>query len=135
APCTLAFRTRFEEHLLTRVAFDPKLLEAIPGQFVVELFRSLGKAKINKLRRSATAKVNQDSLEGVPLPTMAEILQVMGPPSESDTANELRLWRYEFNFFNPENGDLAGQFRLVFKTDSDDLQQQIWGFEISGRAR
>ncbi|MDQ8203926.1 hypothetical protein [Pelagicoccus sp. SDUM812003] len=134
-PFDILFRTTFEDHLLTRIDFDPELLSAIPKDFIVELFKSMGKARINKLRRSATAKMSRDALVDVPLPSLKEIESVMGDPSERETKGKRSLWRYEFNFHNPENRELSGQFRIVFKSDSRDLDQQITGFEVSGKGR
>ncbi len=134
-PFSIVFRTRFEEGLLTQIDFDEKLLEAIPEDFIVELFRSLGQAKINKLRKSATAAMNSDTLEGVPLPSMTDISTVMGQPTDKAKKDKRRLWHYVFNFYNPKNKDLSGQFGIVFKSDSENLDQQIAGFELTGKAR
>lgn len=136
-PFTITFRTRFEQGLLTRIEFDPQLFEAIPEDFIIELFRSLGSARINQIRRSATASMNKDSLEDVPLPSLDTISHVMGNPTESqkERENDRRLWRYVFNFYNPRNRDLSGQFNITFKADSEDLAKEISGFEVTGKAR
>ncbi|MDQ8179734.1 hypothetical protein [Pelagicoccus sp. SDUM812005] len=134
-PFSIVFRTRFEEGLLTQIDFDEKLLEAIPEDFIVELFRSLGKAKINKLRKSATAAMNRETLDGVPLPTLNDISVVMGQPTDKDNKDKRRLWHYVFNFYNPKSKDLSGQFAIVFQSDSDNPDQEIAGFELTGKAR
>jgi hypothetical protein len=133
-PFSIVFRTRFEKGLLTQIAFDEKLLEAIPEDFIVELFRSLGKARIDKLRKSATAAMNRETLEGVPLPTLTDISAVMGQPTEEDRKDKRRLWHYVFNFYNPKNKDLSGQFAIVFKSDSENPDHEIAGFELTGKA-
>lgn len=132
---SIVFRTRFEQGYLTRIDFDEKLLEAIPPGFIVELFRSLGDAKINKLRKSATAAMTRDSLEGVSLPSMADISKVMGKPTDQSKKEKKRLWNYVFNFYNPRSKDLSGQFAIVFKSDSESLDKEIAGFELTGKAR
>ncbi len=134
-PFSIVFRTRFEEGLLTQIEFDEKLLEAIPEDFIVELFRSLGKAKINKLRKSATAAMNRETLDGVPLPSMTDISVVMGQPTDKNKKDKRRLWHYVFNFYNPKSKDLSGQFAIVFKSDSENPDQEIAGFELTGKAR
>lgn len=134
-PFSIIFRTRFEDGLLTQINFDEKLLEAIPEDFIVELFRSLGKAKINKLRKSMTAAMNSDTLEGVKLPSMTDISVVMGQPTDKNKKEKRRLWHYVFNFYNPKNKDLSGQFAIVFKSDSENPDQEIAGFELTGKAR
>ncbi|MBD5778113.1 hypothetical protein IEN85_01215 [Pelagicoccus sp. NFK12] len=134
-PFSIIFRTRFQDGLLTQIDFDEKLLEAIPEDFIVELFRSLGKAKINKLRKSATAAMSRDTLDGVPLPTLADISVVMGQPTDKDNKDKRRLWHYVFNFYNPKNKDLSGQFAIVFQSDSESLDHEIAGFELTGKAR
>ncbi|MDQ8187842.1 hypothetical protein [Pelagicoccus sp. SDUM812002] len=134
-PFSIIFRTRFEEGLLTRIDFDEKLLEAIPAGFIVELFRSLGEAKINKLRKSATAAMNRETMHGVPLPTLTDISDVMGQPTDKDKKDKRRLWNYVFNFYNPKNKDLSGQFAIVFQSDSENPDQEIAGFELTGKAR
>ena len=135
APFEITFRTRFEEGMLTRIDFDPQLLEAIPEDFIVQLFKSLGEARINKLRRSATATMTRDSLTEVPLPSLAEISTLMGQPTDKKRAENRRHWRYVFNFYNPKNKDLSGQFNIVFKAESDDTEKEISGFEVTGKAR
>lgn len=134
-PFSIIFRTRFEEGLLTKIDFDKKLLEAIPEDFIVELFRSLGQAKINKLRKSATAAMSRDTLGGVDLPSMSEISGIMGQPTDKNKKDRRRLWNYVFNFYNPKNKDLSGQFAIVFATDSENLDKEIEGFELTGKAR
>lgn len=134
-PFSIVFRTRFEDNMLTQIDFDEKLLEAIPDEFIVELFRSLGNAKINKLRKSATAAMNRESLDGVKLPSITEISNVMGSPTDKKKKDKRGLWHYVFNFYNPKNKDLSGQFAIVFKTDSDNLEEEIAGFELTGKAR
>src|SRR5690606_18692989 len=66
---SMDFRTEFTDGLLSEIAFDRRLLEALPGDFLLAMIRSMGKAKVNKLRRSATAAVLREDLEGVPFPT------------------------------------------------------------------
>ena len=134
-PFSIVFRTRFEEGLLTQIDFDEKLLEAIPEDFIVELFRSLGKARINKLRKSATAAMNRDTLEGVPLPTLSDISAAMGQPTDKGRKDKRRLWHYVFNFYNPKNRDLSGRFAIVFHSDSENPDQEISGFKLTGKAR
>lgn len=134
-PFSIVFRTRFEKGLLTQIDFDEKLLEAIPRDFIVELFRSLGNAKINKLRKSATAAMGRDSLEGVELPSMTDISVVMGQPTNKKRKDRRGIWNYVFNFYNPKNKDLSGQFAIVFTTDSENLDKEIAGFKLTGKAR
>jgi len=134
-PFSIVFTTRFEEGMLTHIDFDERLLEAIPEDFIVELFRSLGRAKINKLRKSATAAMSRDSLDGIELPSMSEISDVMGQPTDKKRKDKRGLWHYVFNFYNPKNRDLSGQFAIVFTTDSENLDQEIAGFELTGKAR
>lgn len=134
-PFHIVFNTRFEDGLLTEISFDPQLLEAIPEDFIVELFRSLGNAKINKLRKSATAALGRDSLDGVHLPSMAAISDVMGKPTNKQKQGESGRFNYVFNFYNPQNKDLSGQFAIVFKTDSENMDQEIAGFELTGKGR
>lgn len=132
---SIVFRTRFEEGLLTRIEFDPKLLQAIPEAHMVELFRSLGQARINKLRRSATATVTRDSVEDLPLPSLEDIRHAMGEPSEKLQKKKRRQWRYVFNFYNPEDRSHSGQFSLVFKSDAERLDSEMTSFDLIGKGR
>lgn len=134
-PFHIVFSTRFEDSLLTEITFDPQLFEAIPEDFIVELFKSLGDAKINKLRKSATAALGRDALENVDLPSMSQISDIMGKPTDRQSEGELGLFNYVFNFYNPQNRDLSGQFAIVFKTDSENLDHEIAGFELTGKGR
>lgn len=134
-PFGVVFKTHFQDHLLTRIDFDPQIIEIIPPDFVVTMFKSMGKAKINKIRRSATAEVGRDSLDNVPLPTFADIQKVMGEPSKIEVRQGATHWTYVFNFYNPENDELSGQFKIVFKGDDAEPDSPIDGFAVTGKAR
>lgn len=134
-PFSIVFTTRFEDGLLTQISFDEKLLEAIPEDVIVELFRCLGKARINKLRKSATAAMSRESLDDIDLPSISDISTVMGQPTTKKKREKGGFWRYVFNFYNPKNQDLSGQFAIVFTTDSENLEREIASFELTGKAR
>lgn len=134
-PFGVEFRTHFEQHLLTRIDFDPRIIAVIPPDFVVAMFKSMGKAKINKLRRSASTDVSRGELEGVPLPSLLDVETVMGEPSQSETDGRMLVYTYVFNFYNPDNDELSGQFKIAFKSESVDRTQEISGFGVAAKAR
>lgn len=129
------FGTVFEDGMLTEIAFDPSLLAAVPSDLLVALFRSMGRAKVNKIRRSATSGLSGERLDGLTLPTLRRIDDIMGPPTRLEEDEDGATWRYTFNFFNPVNGKRAGEFEMAFKTDSRDLDSEIAGFFVTGSAR
>ncbi len=134
-PFGVEFRTRFENNLLTRIDFDPRIIEVIPPDFVVALFQSMGKAKINKLRRSASSNMTREQLEGIPLPSLLDVEKVMGEPSETASDEGKLVHTYIFNFYNPENDELSGQFKIAFRSEDEALEKEIAGFSVSAKAR
>ena len=132
-PFSIEFRTRYKDSLFTRVDFDPKLLDVIPSEFVVAIFKSFGKAKINKLRKNATAEMNRNSLEGVPLPSLQDIKSVMGKPTRESFKRNAIVWHYTFVFRSPDDHSISGQFKIAFKADSSDLSKEISGFLITAK--
>lgn len=84
----------------------------------MELFRSLGRAKINKLRKSATAATSRDTLKGVDLPSMTEISGIMGQPTDKNKKDRRRLWNYVFNFPIPEAPVTIRNRRAPSRVDS-----------------
>ncbi|EDY81911.1 hypothetical protein VDG1235_1531 [Verrucomicrobiia bacterium DG1235] len=133
-PFDIVFRTRFEDGMLTRIDFDEKLVEVMPENFIEEVFRSFGKAKINKLRKSATAGMKRDASKDIPLPSMSEISVAMGEPTNTGKKDKRGLWHYVFNFYNPKNRDLSGQFAILFTTDSDNMDREVAAVELTGKA-
>lgn len=136
-PCEITFVTQYEDSLLTRIDFDPHLIRLIPPDFIVTILRSMGEARINKLRRSATAEVSANEIPGVNLPTTDRILQAMGEPTRTRLSRKERIAQliYVFNFLNPDTGKKAGQFRIVFKVPHQQPSQEILGFAITGKGR
>lgn len=129
------FGTLFEDGMLVEIAFDPALLSAVPSDLLVALFRSMGKAKVNKIRRSATSGLSGAQLAGLPLPTLRRIDEVMGPPTRIEEGEDGAMWSYTFNFYNPENGKRAGEFEMTFLGPTDDLDSAISGLFVTGSAR
>lgn len=136
-PYTMEFKTRFKDGLLTQMEIDETFVELVGSNLILSMFRKIGNAKINKLRRSMSAELNENSVSEMSLPSLAEIFNVMGEPTkianpESDSS---ALCEYEFNFLNPENGKKAGQFRLFFAANIQNPEESISGFKITGKAR
>ena len=135
-PFVVDYRTRFEDGLLTQIAIAPELLEVIPAEYIVTLFRNMGRAKINKLRRSALVEVaNGEAEKDCRLPTWRKLLAKMGAPSKSQQKSAEQTWSYVFNFYNPDTAQLSGQFELNFLcrgAPSD--ESQIDGFTLVGKA-
>jgi len=97
----------------------------------------MGEARINKLRRSATAEVSANEISGVNLPTTDRILEAMGEPTRTRLYKKEQIAKliYVFNFRNPASGKKAGQFRIVFEVPHQQPSQEILGFAITGRGR
>lgn len=136
-PFSMNFRTRFKEGLLTHMEIDETFVQLIGKDFIVSLFQSLGNAKINKIRRSMSIELDKNSIQEMQLPSLSEILAVMGEPTNisKQRSDPAAKCEYEFNFLNPKNGKKAAQFRLFFTGDLLKLEKTITGIRISGKAR
>lgn len=136
-PFSLNFETRFEDGVLTRLDLDPKLLEIVPSDFLVEIFRSFGKAKINSSDKSATAEMNQNGLSETPLPSMNHIMDLMGQPTESsvDEGHGIKNLHYTFNFHNPDDDSVSGTFKIRFKGKMANLEEEILSFQLEMKGR
>ncbi len=136
-PYTMEFRTRFKDGLLTQMEIDETFVALVGGDLILTMFRNIGNAKINKLRRSMSAELDNNSVSEMPLPSLAEIIDVMGEPTRiaKPQSGSVARCEYEFNFLNPENGRKAGQFRLYFTGSIQDPQKAITHFKITGKAR
>lgn len=136
-PYRMEFKTRFKDGLLTQMEIDETFVELVGGNLILTMFRNIGNAKINKLRRSMSAELDKNSASAMPLPSLAEIIDVMGEPTRiaKPQSGSAARCEYEFNFLNPENGKKAGQFRLHFTGSLLDSQKAITNFKITGKAR
>lgn len=136
-PYTMEFRTRFKDGLLTQMEIDETFVDLVGGDLILTMFRNIGNAKINKLRRSMSAELDKNSVPKIPLPSLAEIIDVMGEPTRiaKPQSGLAARCEYEFNFLDPENGKKAGQFRLYFTGSLRDPQKAITSFKITGKAR
>jgi len=136
---SIDFLTRFESGLLTRMIIDESFVDLIGRDFILTMFRSIGDAKINALKRSAKASMDREALQGISLPTLANILDTMGEPTRMIEAKQdsylVIEYEYEFNFFNPTNRKLSGQFKLAFTADPEKPDASVTGFRITGKGR
>ncbi len=136
-PYQMSFRTRFKDGLLTQMEIDETFTQLVGNEAVLAMFRNLANAKINKLRKSMSTELTAKSLEGMSLPSLSEIMDVMGEPTriaKPQSSGNARC-EYEFNFMDPESGKKAGQFKLYFAGDLQFPEYEITSFRISGKAR
>ncbi len=131
------FDTEFTGGLLTQMKIDESFIQLFGEDLILHMLRSMGTAKINKIRRSMSTELEANSLGPDPLPSFNQITNEMGRPtkinqSRSDSTTKAE---YEFNFYNPENGKKAGQFRLFFMSNSQHPDSPITGFRVTGNAR
>ena len=138
-PYSVDFQTRFESGLLTNMIIDESFVDLIGRDFILKMFRSVGDAKINTIRRSVSASMDTDSLEDISRPTLAKILDSMGQPTRTNETKGSESkhvdCEYEFNFLNPKNQKRAGQFKLIFKADPLHPETPVTGFKITGKGR
>jgi len=136
-PYRMEFKTRFEEGLLTQMEIDESFAKLVGNELILSLFRKLANAKINKLRRSMSAELNERSLREMSLPSLSEIIDEMGEPTRILKPQSLKNARfeYEFNFLDPKSGKNAGQFRLYFAGHLENPEFEITSFRITGKAR
>ncbi|MDE0769541.1 MAG: hypothetical protein OSB19_14275 [Opitutaceae bacterium] len=138
-PYSVDFQTRVESGLLTNMIIDESFVDLIGRDFILKMFRSVGDAKINTIRRSVSATMDIDSLGDISRPTLAKILNSMGQPTRTietkDPESQHVDFEYEFNFLNPKNQKPAGQFKLIFKADPLHPDTPVTGFNITGKGR
>jgi len=134
--CSIAFATTFRDGVLERMDIDNSLLEAMDADFMVAMLKSLGVAKINKLKRAVRAEVKRDQAPETRFPSLAAIKKVFGRPTKiRDIDPEVEIENeYVFNFIDPSSKNIAGQFKVIFQTKSD-LDPAVTGFVLSGKGR
>ena len=136
-PFSMEFKTRFKDRLLTHMEIDETFVELIGSAHILSMFRNIGAAKINKLRRSMSIELDKTSVPSGSLPSLNEIFEVMGRPSRiaKPQSNSGARCEYEFNFHDPESGKKAGQFQLHFTGSLQNPTRSITGFKVTGKAR
>ena len=132
---SIDFETDFEAGFLTRMRIDEDFVDLIGRDFILAMFGSIGDAKINTVRRSASASVDAENLDEISLPSLARILDTMGPPSRKKPTDESIEYEYEFNFLNPKNERRLGQFKLTFIANPQTPEAPISGVKITGKGR
>ena len=135
-PFRMTFRAHFQDDLPTRFEVDKAFVELFGQDFTQEILSRLGHAKINKFRRSVTIAIDSASLAKVSPPSLNEIVDLMGAPTEILDSNSpsIESCRYEFRFYNPENGKSAGKFSLYLIGDAENPESPIAGFSARGKA-
>jgi hypothetical protein len=133
----MAFKTRFKDRLLTHMEIDETFVKLIGSDPILSMFKNIGEAKINKLRRSMSIELDKTSVLTASLPSLNEIFDVMGRPSRiaKPQSNSVARYEYEFNFHDPESGEKAGQFQLHFTGSLQNPNRSITGFAVTGKAR
>jgi len=136
-PFSMEFKTRFKDRLLTHMEIDETFVQLIGSDPILSLFRKIGEAKINKLRRSMSIELDKPSVPNDSLPSLTEIFDVMGKPSRitKPQPNSGARCEYEFNFYDPDSGKKAGQFQLHFTGSLQNPNRSITGFKVTGKAR
>ncbi len=136
-PFTMEFQTRFTENLLTRMVVDDAFVDLVGEDLILAMFRKLGNAKINTLRRSMSTEIGTDALKSMNPPSLDGIFDVMGEPTRIHGRKNDPVARceYEFNFNDPDTGKKAGQFRLFFAGDLNNPENPITGFRVTGKGQ
>jgi len=135
-PCSISFKTTFRDGLLERMEVDKSLLKAMDPEFVAAMLRSLGKARINKLKMAMRAEVKRHQAPKTRFPSLAAIKRVFGKPTRIREIKETAELEneYVFSFRDPQNHTVAGQFKVIFQ-GKDNLDSTISGFVLTGKGR
>ena len=135
-PFRMTFQAHFQDDLLTRFEVDKAFVELFGQDFTEEILSRMGHARINKLRRSVTMAIDSETLAELSPPSLGEIVDLMGAPTEILDSNSpsIESCHYEFRFYNPENGKTAGRFSLYLIGDAENPDAPIEGFKATGRA-
>ncbi|MEM9158335.1 MAG: hypothetical protein AAGB46_04740 [Verrucomicrobiota bacterium] len=135
SPYAVDFKTHFHDQLLHQLDFDPKLIEIVPPDFLLSMVKSLGKAKISKLRKVISAEVDAEDLDIQKLPTLGEIFDTMGKPSSKAVSKKTHSYEYVFNFLNPDDDSVEGQFTVTFKSKDGKNESPVSGFKMTAKGR
>ena len=135
-PFQMTFQAHFQGDLLTRFQVDNAFVKLFGEDFTKEILSCMGHAKINKLRRSAIMAIDSETLGQLSPPSLSEIVDLMGEPTEILNSNSpsLESCRYEFRFYNPKSGKTAGRFSIYLIGDAQNPEAPIQGFKARGRA-
>lgn len=79
----ITFATSFTNNYLCRLTVPDHLLAFVPKSVVEGIFRSVGKAKIYKMRRALDAQWRQESPGEIRILTQYEFRQLLGSPYQS----------------------------------------------------
>lgn len=136
-PYSMNFKTRFKDGLLTRMEIDKTFVNLVGRDLVLTMFRNIGAAKINKIRRTMTSELSREKIPSLKLPSLQRVHDIMGEPTKISKSKGETLAKneYEFNFHDPKNGKKAGQFRLIFSGDPQNPDNPITGFRVMGKAK
>ena len=135
-PFRMTFRAHFQDDLLTRFEVDKTFVELFGQDFTQEILSRMGHAKINKLRRSVTMAIDSATLAELSPPSLSEIADLMGEPTDVLNSNSpsLESCRYEFHYYNPKSGKTAGRFSIFLIGDTQNPKAPIEGFTARGKA-
>ena len=135
-PFRMTFRAHFQDDLLTRFEVDKAFVELFGQDFTKEILGRMGYAKVNTLRRSVTMTIDSTTLADLSPPSLREIVDLMGEPTEVLNSNSpsLESCRYEFRYYNPESGKTAGRFSIFLIGDAENPEAPIEGFTATGKA-
>jgi len=134
-PFSIEFCGRFEKGLLVEASFGDCFIELMSKEVLLDLARALGQAKVNKLRKSLSISLEQGSNPQAPLPEYAKILSRAGEPTRQRKKGKRTRFDYDFHFFNPETGELSGQFTLVVRPDAQSPQGEVRSIELRAKGR
>jgi len=112
----------FIEDRLASITLPEYLFAYIPKHAFAHYLRAFGDAKINKLSRTAKARVDKEALKDLNIPPVnAEVLEKMlGEPRTIIESGDTREWRYRYRGVSPkvETGDIDAIFLINPKNQS-----------------
>lgn len=117
----------YENKLFCRVTFPDSFVKCLPENFIVNLFRSLGHAKVDTTKRSAAA----DMIAPTNLPNYKQITGLLGAPTAINNNDGKEQLSYWFETLSPQSvTQQKKKYYYLFRYDFND-KKQMTGLSVS----
>jgi len=121
----------FNHDMLVEATLPKRFLENLSKEMLVEIFKSMGKSKVDKKKKQA-GSVMKGKNKGIP--TINDVLYTLGEPHEKKEENEIIELRYIYNLKSPENNSILNPFDLIFdfKINKKDKYIRTSSIDVNG---
>jgi hypothetical protein len=132
------FTTLFTSNKLSQLVIPRELLRVVPREAAVGMFKAMGRAQVNKGRRSADTEFATDGKASDQFVCITQdVKRLLGTPQKTQSDGPATTWHYRFVLRPPVNHAAPGMSilaRFVFRTSDDRLtsaQVQFSGHQVN----